>query len=78
MLIEVSDSSLRFDREKKAPLYAQHGIPEMWLIDVESKQVFCMRDPRDGAYQSMMAMCDGLLRPLLPGVAVDTGKVLSI
>lgn len=32
LLIEVSDSTVQFDRKTKVPLYARHGIPEVWLV----------------------------------------------
>jgi Uma2 family endonuclease len=31
LIVEVAASSLRFDRKKKVPLYARHGVPEVWL-----------------------------------------------
>lgn len=39
LIVEVSDSSLRHDLDVKVPLYARHGIPEVWLLDVESRQI---------------------------------------
>jgi len=33
---EVSDTTLRYDRAMKLPLYARHGIPEVWIVDLES------------------------------------------
>lgn len=53
LLIEVSDTTLRYDRDVKAALYARHGIPEVWIIDVRGGQVHCMREPKDGAYGSV-------------------------
>ena len=52
LLIEVADSTLRFDRDRKAKLYAQANIPEYWVIDVKKRQVLVMRDPNGGEYQS--------------------------
>jgi len=34
LVIEVSQSSLQYDRSRKLPLYARHGVPEVWIIDV--------------------------------------------
>jgi Uma2 family endonuclease len=34
LLVEVSDASLTFDRAVKAALYAGHGIPELWVVDL--------------------------------------------
>jgi Uma2 family endonuclease len=34
LIIEVSDTSLPYDREVKLPFYARHGIPEVWIVDL--------------------------------------------
>lgn len=39
LLIEVSDSTLKYDRDIKIPLYAKAGIPEVWIANIE-EQVF--------------------------------------
>lgn len=68
LLIEVADSSLAFDRDIKVPLYARHGIPEVWLVDIEHGQVLRFAAPRDGVY-SVREVID-LSRPTpLPGLA---------
>lgn len=51
LLIEVADTSLRYDRETKLPLYAAAGIPEVWIVDLESERVLVYRSPRGGGYQ---------------------------
>ncbi len=38
LIVEVADTSLRYDCEIKIPFYAAHKVPEVWLIDVENKQ----------------------------------------
>ena len=35
----MADSTPRFDREVKAPLYARYGIPEYWIVDPKNQQV---------------------------------------
>ncbi len=45
LLVEVSDSTLARDRDVKAPLYAKHGIPEYWLVDLDAQRVLVHRDP---------------------------------
>jgi Uma2 family endonuclease len=49
LLIEVCDSSLSRDR-KKLPLYAASGIPEVWLVDLNSETVFVYRHPTPEGY----------------------------
>lgn len=52
-IVEVSDSSLAFDLNKKAPLYARAGIPEYWVLDVNDRRLFVLREPLDGKYNSV-------------------------
>ena len=44
-LVEVADSSILYDRDTKIPLYARHGIPEVWLVDLNGAAVEVFRDP---------------------------------
>jgi Uma2 family endonuclease len=50
LLIEVSSSSLKLDRKVKAPLYAEGGSPEYWIIDVAAGRLEVFRAPKDGAW----------------------------
>jgi Uma2 family endonuclease len=34
LLIEIADSSLKYDREVKANAYAKSGIIDYWILDV--------------------------------------------
>lgn len=79
LLIEVADSSLRFDQRVKAPLYARHGISEMWLVDLIHGRVEVHRDPRPGGYASELVAgrADALTVAALPEVSVDVGWLLS-
>jgi len=50
LVIEVSDSTLRYDREMKLPLYARHGIAEAWIVNLESGLLEVYLDPGRGGY----------------------------
>jgi Uma2 family endonuclease len=50
LIVEVAASSLRLDRKTKVPLYARHGIPEMWLVDLGGRRLVRYRAPQDGTY----------------------------
>ena len=52
LLIEVSDATLRFDVATKVPLYAQAGIVETWVVDIESARVQVFRDPGADGYRT--------------------------
>lgn len=53
LLIEVSDSSLEQDLGEKATLYAEHQIPEYWVVDIPAEHVHVHRTPLHGYYQSI-------------------------
>ena len=53
LLIEVSDTSLRRDRELKLPLYAGAGIPEYWIVDVQGRVIEVHTSPSGSRYGSV-------------------------
>ena len=73
LAIEVADSTLPYDRNVKRPLYARHGVPEYWLIDVNGGRILTFRKPRDGRYADESTVSD--LRSVaigaLEGVQID-------
>jgi Uma2 family endonuclease len=50
LIVEVAGSSLAYDRDVKLPLYARHGIPEVWLIDIETQRLKRYRRPSRSGY----------------------------
>lgn len=83
LIIEVSDTTLRYDRNIKAPLYASHGVPEVWLIDVNSKVLQRMQHPAGNAYATTSTF-DGdsadsnIALAMLPGVSIDVAAILNL
>jgi len=65
LLIEVADTTLEFDRDIKLPLYARHGIPECWLIDVAGRQLSIHREPAEGEYRHICRPTSGKTLHLL-------------
>jgi Uma2 family endonuclease len=47
LVVEVSDSTLRFDRSTKASLYARAAIPEYWIVDLIHNQLIVHRRPQE-------------------------------
>lgn len=45
LVIEVSDTTLRYDRKKKGSLYARVGIQEYWILNVEERRLEVFRSP---------------------------------
>ena len=77
LLIEVSDSSIRRDREAKLSRYAA-GIPEVWIANVPACHVEAFHDPVDGTYQSSRIVpADGRISPrAFPDVELTVGDFL--
>ena len=63
LLIEVSDTSLAYDRTVKIPLYAKFGIPEVWIVDVAATTVEVSRDPKYEQYPPPSHRTTGFLSP---------------
>ncbi|MCC6777017.1 MAG: Uma2 family endonuclease [Hyphomicrobiales bacterium] len=55
LLIEVAVSSLAYDREVKARLYARHGVRDYWVIDAAQSVTWVHSDPQVGSYASVVA-----------------------
>jgi Uma2 family endonuclease len=72
LLVEVADTSLEFDREAKLPLYAEAGIPEVWLVNLKENLLEVYRDPRGGRYREIRLLSpeEEVSPTLLPEVSL--------
>jgi Uma2 family endonuclease len=78
-LIEVSDTSLDFDREIKLPLYAQAGIRELWIVNLVEGCLEVHRGPTpDGRYRdiSVLRPGDEVEIVALPGIKFAVADLL--
>ena len=50
LVIEVSHNTLQYDRDIKVPVYAANGVPEVWIVDLDSRCVRFFRAPVAGRY----------------------------
>jgi Uma2 family endonuclease len=55
LLVEISDSTVRFDLSVKAKLYARAAIQEYWVVDIPGQRLIVHREPKDGEYRRVMA-----------------------
>jgi Uma2 family endonuclease len=76
LLIEVADTSLDFDRNVKAPLYAQSGIVEYWIVNLPDRIVEVHREPAGAGYAQPRRAGPGetLDTLMLPGAALLHGN----
>ncbi|KAM3114805.1 Uma2 family endonuclease [Phormidesmis sp. 146-33] len=77
-LIEVSDTTLKYDREVKAPSYARSGIVEYWILDVNQRVLHVYRSPSQNGYQSEIALAEeSQIAPLaFPDCVISVGQML--
>ena len=80
LIIEVSQSSVAYDRNEKIPRYAQAGVPEVWQVNLEYGliDVFSDLDSVIGRYRSTRRFSPGqrIVPTLLPDVALEVGEIL--
>jgi len=79
LLIEVSEATLRFDKEVKLPLYAESGIPEVWIIDLKKGIIEVNSDLQNGSYQKQQTLKRGqtLIPQQLPLLTVEVQELIG-
>jgi len=78
LLVEVADTSYRYDRYVRLPLYARAGVPEAWIVDLNHGVVEVFRDPSPTGYASMQRMARGEMVAALafPDVVIAVADIL--
>ena len=79
LLIEVSDSTVKYDREEKIPLYAQAKIIEVWLVDMNEESVEVFREPKQDEYEDIKKFMRGesLEIQMFPDVNITVDEILG-
>jgi Uma2 family endonuclease len=66
LVIEVADSSLRFDLEAKARIYAAAGVPTYWVVDVLQPRLISVHEP--AAPEPLLRKLRGEVEALLAAI----------
>jgi Uma2 family endonuclease len=79
LVIEVSDSSLRFDRSRKLPLYAKAGIPEVWIVNLRTRTIEVHTDPTFNGYSDAKTLKAGQIASpaAFPDVKISVADLLA-
>ena len=59
LAVEVSDSTLRRDRGRKADVYAAAGVGELWIIALPDEALYVYREPSAQGYRSIRKLIAG-------------------
>ena len=79
LVVEVADTTLRFDRDEKSVIYAGRGVPELWIVDVTGNCILVMRDPAIQGYRAVTTVSRGesLAPQAFPDLTVSVEELLG-
>ena len=79
LLIEVSDTTLTYDRGVKLPLYARAGIREVWIVDLPGEVIERNTDPSADSYRTSKRARRGekIESTTLPELSLSVAAVLG-
>lgn len=79
LVIEVSDTTLRYDRDIKVPLYAKHGVPAVWVVDVRNHMLLAYGALHGGRYELHTPLTRPASMPVpgLPGVTLELAALFA-
>ena len=79
LIIEVSDVSVAFDRSKKFPKYGAAGIPEAWLIDLESERVEVHSVTKEATYGlvKIYGRGENVVSETMPGLELSVDSIFG-
>jgi Uma2 family endonuclease len=79
LVVEVSDTTLKYDRDVKLPLYAEAQIPEVWIVNLPSEIVEAHKNPIFGVYQLVQIFKRGevVKSETVPNLAIEVEKIIG-
>lgn len=77
LAIEIANSSLRDDLQRKARIYARAGIPEYWVLEVKKEELIVHRSPAGERYRSVKHLKElsEVTSTAVPGLVLDLRHV---
>jgi Uma2 family endonuclease len=78
LVVEVSDTTLSYDRDRKLPRYAAAGIPEVWIENLEEDLLLVYRRPLGASYEVGLRLRkeDSVSVQALPDFSFDVRELL--
>ena len=80
LIIEVSDSTLDYNRYTKIPLYAEANVQEVWIINLKEEYVEVYRHPLHGSYQNIQKYYRGesVFIESFPDIEFTIAEILGV
>ena len=79
LVVEVSDTTLKYDRDVKLPLYAEAGIEEVWIVNLKKDIIEVHRNPFGDIYQTVKIFKkhEALNSSVLLDLVLEVSKILD-
>ncbi|CCI22456.1 Uma2 family endonuclease [Microcystis aeruginosa] len=80
LIIEVSDSTIDYDRYTKIPLYAEANIQEVWIVNLKEECLEVYRHPLHGSYQAIQKYYRGeiIFIESFPAIEFTIAEILGV
>ncbi len=77
LIIEVSDSSLDYDRNIKLPLYAKADIPEVWIVNLQEACIEVYSEPTEHGYATSRKYYEGktIIPSRFPNISISVDEI---
>jgi Uma2 family endonuclease len=78
LAVEVADTSLTYDRTRKARAYAGSRIPQYWIVNLPDRRIEILTDPEPAAqhYRQQRVAFPGDVLPLPSGKTIAADGIL--
>jgi Uma2 family endonuclease len=79
IVIEVSDATLKYDRDVKLPLYAEAEIQEVWIVNLPKNIIEIHTKPNEGIYQAVKITKLGevIKSEVIADLEIEVDKILG-
>ena len=79
LIVEVSDTSLSYDRGVKLSLYAEFEIPEVWIANIRARTIEAYTDPFGGEYTTLRTFRHGqtVTPAAFPDIALPVSDIIG-
>ena len=79
LVIEVSDATLKYDRNTKLALYAEAEIPEAWIVNLPNDIIEIHTKPKFGLYQLVQIFNRGEMvkSEAIPNLEIEVEKIIG-
>jgi Uma2 family endonuclease len=79
LLVEIADTTLRTDLGRKARIYANGGVSEYWVVDLNNRVLYVHRAPASGGYASreVLGVTDRISALFAPEVEFEAARLIG-